>query len=152
MGIDWSHVIQVAHEEASNYYSNFGTALTLRGLFYILVSKNIIPNTKNAYKSLSRVLSRERYKGNFEWYLIADTTRKSEYLEKWEEEPQQLSEEELRQKIMEILENSVTYSVNAWEDQPYRIIIVLEKEALYDTFRTFLRDFEWGVYSLRCMT
>ena len=54
MGIDWSHVIQVAHEEASNYYSNFGTALTLRGLFYILVSKNIIPNTKNAYKSLSR--------------------------------------------------------------------------------------------------
>lgn len=148
--INWKEIAETSYTEAEKYYRQYNTPLTLRGLFYILVSKDIIPNTKTAYKTLSSVLSKKRYTGEFPWYLIADVTRKANYLEKWEETPIQLTEEELRQKIKEIIETSVEYSINAWEDQPHRIIITLEKEALYNAIETFISEWEWGVYSLRC--
>ncbi len=51
-------LVEIALKEAEAYYNQYGTSLTLRGLFYILVSKNVIPNTVSAYKSFQMFLQK----------------------------------------------------------------------------------------------
>jgi hypothetical protein len=144
-------LVEAALREAEAYYRQQGTPLTLRGLFYILVSKNVIPNTVRAYQKLSRVLARARYRGEFPWFLLKDTTRRSvrmEPLTYFKTKP--LAPEELRSIIERYIESYYDFSVNPWEDQRYRVIVVLEKEALADAVSKFISDaFKFGVYQLR---
>jgi hypothetical protein len=144
-------LVEAAYQAAREYYQQHGTSLTLRGLFYILVSKNVIPNTKSAYKRLSEVLARARYEGEFPWYLLKDATRRKIYKEIETRYPTSpLSPEDLR-KLLESYINSYTnVSVNPWEDQKYRVIVVVEKEALADAIDKFI-DEVWslGVYQVR---
>jgi hypothetical protein len=49
--------------------------LTLRQVFYQLVSRLTIPNTQNQYKALSAALSRARKEGQVPWEAIEDRTR-----------------------------------------------------------------------------
>jgi 5S rRNA maturation endonuclease (ribonuclease M5) len=154
--IDWQEVSKISYHEAKNYYDQQGEALTLRGLFYILVSKNVIPNTKNAYKTLSEVLAKLRYKGEFPAYLLKDITRKSSFLEEYEYYAKELSEEEIKQKIMEMIESVSSYSINPWTDQKNRIIVAIEKEALFDITKSWINELnidgmKIGVYNLRCL-
>jgi hypothetical protein len=154
--LDWEEIAKISYHEAKNYYDQQGEALTLRGLFYILVSKNVIPNTKNAYKTLSEVLAKKRYKGEFPNYLIKDITRKSSYMEAYEYYAKELSEEEIKQKIMDLIDSSASFSINPWQDQRNRIIIAIEKEALFDITYSWIQDFQIdglriGIYSLKCL-
>ena len=41
--------------------------LTLRQLYYQLVSRNILPNQERSYKNLSRVVTRARLAGLLDW-------------------------------------------------------------------------------------
>jgi hypothetical protein len=43
-------------EEALEVFKQYDSALTLRQLYYRLVSKRLIPNTINSYKRLSRIM------------------------------------------------------------------------------------------------
>jgi 5S rRNA maturation endonuclease (ribonuclease M5) len=154
--LDWEEVSKIAYHEARNYYSQQGDALTLRGLFYILVSKNVIPNTKSAYKTLSDVLARLRYKGEFPAYLIKDVTRKSNFLEQIERYAQELSEEQIKEMLKNIVETYSSFSINPWSDQKNRIIVALEKEALFDITSSWIEELsidgiKIGVYNLRCL-
>jgi len=146
--INWKEIIPEAERICRDHYNRYGVQLTLRGLFYILVSKGLIPNTKSAYKGLSRVLSKRRYEGKFSWDLIKDETRPSINLEDYEYYPTRpLSEEELKRAILNYIEQHTDVSVNPWEDQKYRVIVVVEKRALYDHFKRFIREvFPFGVY------
>ena len=94
--LNWEEIAKISYHEAKNYHSQQGDSLTLRGLFYILVSKNVIPNTKSSYKTLSDVLAKKRYKGEFPAYLLKDVTRKTSYLEQIERYAQELSEEDIK--------------------------------------------------------
>lgn len=146
--VDWKDVVKQAEKEAENYYNKYFEPLTLRGLFYILVSKNIIPNTKSAYKKLSLHLAKARYEGRFPWYLIKDITRPTYYLERetWLPPPQ----EKLAEMIEKYIENLFTVSINPWEDQEKKVIVVLEKEALSDIVKKFIKEvFPYGVYQLK---
>ncbi len=49
--------------------------LTLRQLYYQLVSRNIIPNQERSYKNLSRVVTRARLAGILDWDAIEDRVR-----------------------------------------------------------------------------
>jgi len=154
--INWERIIELAREEAERYYSEQKSGITLRGLFYILVSKGYLPNTVSAYKRLSDVLARERYEGRFPDYLISDVTRKFESLEVFEYYPQELSEEDLKREIEKMIESYASYSINPWNDQKHRVIIALEKEALFNVTKTWISELKVdeiaiGVYSLRCM-
>jgi 5S rRNA maturation endonuclease (ribonuclease M5) len=154
--IDWEEVSKIAYHEAKNYYSQQGDALTLRGLFYILVSKNVIPNTKSAYKTLSDVLAKLRYKEKFPAYLIKDITRKNSFLERIERYAQELSEEDIKKLIKDMIESYSSFSINPWNDQKHRIIIALEKEALFDITLSWIDELSLdgikiGVYNLRCL-
>jgi hypothetical protein len=45
--------------------SGYATGVTLRQLYYRLVAAQLIPNTQNAYTSLSRNTARARREGRF---------------------------------------------------------------------------------------
>jgi hypothetical protein len=144
-------IVEVALREAEAYYRQYGTALTLRGLFYILVSKGVIPNTVSAYQGLSRKLAKARYDGVFPWYLLRDTTRRSIWLEKETRYPDRpLTAEELKSILEYYIKHYTNVSVNPWEDQKHRVIVVVEKEALGDLVAKFIEEvWSHGVYAVR---
>ena len=146
-------LLEVALKEAREFHNRNGTSLTLRGLFYILVSKGVIPNTRNAYKRLSEVLAKARYSGKFPWYLIKDTSRRYFYCERSTYYPSRaLTPEELK-RVLESYVNSYTdVSVNPWDDQPYRVVVAVEKEALGELVYRFVREvWPHGVYQVRVL-
>jgi 5S rRNA maturation endonuclease (ribonuclease M5) len=154
--INWERIIELAREEADKYFIEQKSGITLRGLFYILVSKGYLPNTVSAYKRLSDVLAKDRYLGRFSDYLIADVTRRFENLETFEHYPRELDEDEIKREIESMIESYASFSINAWNDQKHRIIICIEKEALFNITRSWIselkvEDIPIGVYSLRCM-
>jgi 5S rRNA maturation endonuclease (ribonuclease M5) len=154
--LNWKQIIEVAREEADNYFIEQKSGITLRGLFYILVSKGYLPLTVSTYKRLSDVLAKDRYLGRFSDYLIADVTRRFENLETFEHYPRELDEDEIKREINLMIESYASFSINAWNDQKHRVIIALEKEALFNITRSWIselkvEDIPIGVYSLRCM-
>jgi len=147
-----SELVEIALKEAEDFYERYHSPLTLRGLFYILVSKNVIPNTRNAYKRLSEVLATARYKGLFPWHLIKDTSRKVYSCEKSTYYPTRpLSPEELKEILINYVESYSDVRVNPWDDQPCRVIITVEKEALGDIIYRFAREIWCGVYQVRVL-
>ena len=59
--IDWPEVIGRAREIVESY----DTSVTLRQLFYRLVSAQVVPNTQGAYKRLSALTAEARRDGDF---------------------------------------------------------------------------------------
>lgn len=56
-------------------YTEQGHTLTVRQIYYQLVSKNVIPNNKNAYTNLSNLLTKGRMAGVIDWEAIEDRSR-----------------------------------------------------------------------------
>lgn len=56
-------------------YDSQGYRLTLRQLYYQLVSRDIIPNVERSYKNLSRLLTEGRMCGVVDWDAIEDRLR-----------------------------------------------------------------------------
>lgn len=56
-------------------YKNDGYVLTLRQLYYQLVSKDIIPNNDKEYAKLSNILKKGRMAGIVDWSAIEDRVR-----------------------------------------------------------------------------
>jgi hypothetical protein len=146
--VNWKEVIQIAKEEASNYYYKHQIPLTLRGLFYILVSKNIIPNTKNYYISLSRNLAYARYIGEFPYYLIHDKVREVSWgdigysisdANKVLEELNNLTPQKKEEIIKNYLKSRYSIKLSQWENQKHRVILFIEKDALYDIIYDIVR-------------
>jgi hypothetical protein len=59
--IDWPEVI----EQAASIVYSYSTSVTLRQLFYRLVSTQVIPNSQAAYKRLSALTAEARREGDF---------------------------------------------------------------------------------------
>lgn len=56
-------------------YQAQGYVLSLRQLYYRMVTYNLIPNTHNSYKHLGKVLSRARTMGLVDWDALEDRVR-----------------------------------------------------------------------------
>jgi len=148
--VDWGQVVKVCEKVCIETVNTVGVYPTLRELFYTLSSRGIIPHTKSSYKMLSRVLSERRYRGEFPFHYIRDTTRVSEYLEKGEYYAQELDAEELKKRFLNYIESLASYSINPWVDQKNRIIVVIEKEATMSMVKSLIqRSFPHGVYNIR---
>lgn len=57
-------------------YANQGYKMTLRQLYYQLVSRDIIPNKQSEYTKLSGILKEGRMGGEVDWDVIEDRLRK----------------------------------------------------------------------------
>ena len=150
---DWNQIVRQAQALASQFRKRNGFSPTLRGLFYMLVSKNLIPNTRSSYGQLSQKLSRLRYQGMWSWDLIRDTTRKTAYAEATTRYPDKsLTAEELKKVVENYIKRYTNVSLNPWDDQPERVIILIEKEALFETVRKIVtKSFPHGVHAIVAM-
>lgn len=99
-------------------YATQGYELTLRQLFYQLVSRGVIPNKQSEYKILGDLISDARMAGLINWTHIVDRTRNLMGNRHWER-PSSLVEQMAKQ-----------YAVDKWADQDEYVEVFIEKQAL----------------------
>lgn len=104
-------------------YRADGYDLSLRQLYYQLVSKNIIPNKQSEYSRLGAIITDARMAGLIDWNTIVDRTRT---LRGWQDD---ISPGVALRAL------GRNFQVNLWKDQPCYLEVWVEKEALLDVVR-----------------
>lgn len=109
-------------------YKQMRIKLTLRQLYYQLVSKNIVPNKQREYKNLGNLLSKARLAGLVDWEIIEDRVRQVEHAGEWST-------------IQSIVESAVaTFRLPRWADQDQYVELWCEKDALSSVLDPICRD------------
>jgi hypothetical protein len=97
-------------------YGKMDIKLTLRQLFYQLVSKNVIPNSQREYKRLGELLSKARLAGLVDWKVIEDRVRQAERAAQWDSAAEYC--------------NPWQFRLPRWTKQPEYVELWCEKDAL----------------------
>ena len=105
-------------EEIINNYMEQGLKLTLRQLYYQLVTRNTIENKERSYKNLGVLVSNARLAGLLDWDAIEDRVRR----------PRAPSEFESLSDLADAALNS--YRLPRWRDQKTYAELWVEKDAL----------------------
>ena len=121
-------------------YQRQGYSLTLRQLYYQLVSRDLIPNKQNEYAKLSALVTDARRSGLIDWDAIEDRTR---YLREYKA----LSgiNEAIRQAAYQ-------YSIDLWEGQSCYVEVWVEKDALIDIVERACNRYRVPFFSCRGFT
>jgi hypothetical protein len=92
--------------------------MTVRGLFYVLTTRGVVPKTEQGYATVKRLTAEMRRSGQIPYHWLADATR-------WMRKPRTFSsvEEALRR-------TAETYRRALWDDAPIAVEVWVEKEAL----------------------
>jgi hypothetical protein len=99
-------------------YRAQGYDLTLRQLYYQFVARAIIPNNDKSYKRLGSIVNRGRMAGLIDWNYIVDRTRNLRSISHWDTPG-------------DVLKSAYhSFRLDKWSDQPVRIEVWVEKEAL----------------------
>lgn len=114
---DRMRLIEKCDEICQSYVAQ-GYDLSLRQLYYQLVSRDIIANNQREYKNLGDLLGEARMAGLINWDHIVDRTRNLMGNRHWDK-PSDL-----------IKEMSARYANNRWEDQEHYLECWIEKSAL----------------------
>ena len=109
--------LQIINSIISEYQAD-GYILTLRQLYYQLVSRDVVPNNKEEYKKLSTLLKEGRMGGVVDWDAIEDRLRK----------PDKPSSFDSPKDLMEAAINQ--YQKPRQDGQPYYMEVWVEKDAL----------------------
>lgn len=113
--------------EALDVFKQYDTALTLRQLYYRLVSRQLFPNTINSYKRLSRLMVRAREEGAVPVNCLEDRSRRilgrgdTNYAS---------AQDFLRRRLASLRESYKEFKLPMWDVQPNYILVSLEKDAL----------------------
>jgi len=99
-------------------YRAQGFDLTLRQLYYQFVARGYIPNNQRSYKRLGDIVNRARLAGLLDWNYIVDRTRELKPVSHW------------RSPADVIDAAHQGYAIDKWSDQPTRVEVWVEKEAL----------------------
>lgn len=99
-------------------YAEAGYAITLRQLYYQFVARGLLPNTERSYKNLGNKVSQGRLAGLLPWDVIEDRTRGVDVPSSWDSPAD----------IVDTAANA--YKRDPWADQPRRVEVWIEKEAL----------------------
>jgi hypothetical protein len=105
-------------EEILDHYAKQGFDLSVRQLFYQLVSKNIIPNKQKQYKSLVGLVNDARLAGVLDWRNVVDRGRNAYRPRHWAN-PGEMARE-----------MAASFKIDKWDDQPYYLEVMVEKQAL----------------------
>lgn len=99
-------------------YAGKNISVTLRQLYYQLVSKAIIENKDSAYRKLSWLMTDARYAGLVDWNCIEDRTRIPKRHPQFED-------------VKDLIDCAArSYRLDRWEDQSNYIELWTEKDAL----------------------
>jgi hypothetical protein len=99
-------------------YAAQGYDLSLRQLYYQLVSRNIVPNTERSYKKVGVLVSDARLAGVIDWDMIADRGRVCVKNPHWDGPKD----------FLDIV--APQFRLNLWEGQPNYVEVMVEKQAL----------------------
>jgi hypothetical protein len=116
-GPDRLAVVQQANTIAAQYAAQ-GYDLTLRQLYYQFVARGLIPNKDTEYKRLGAAVADGRMAGLIDWNYITDRTRNLASVGHFGGP----------EDIVAAAANS--HRLDKWADQPYRVEVWVEKEAL----------------------
>jgi hypothetical protein len=114
-------------EASLKAFEQYDTAITLRQLYYRLVSKLLIPNTINSYKRLSRIMVKAREVGDVPINCLEDRSRR---ILGRGDVGSRSAEEYLKDKLSSLQDSWKSFTLPMWDDQPNYILISLEKDAL----------------------
>ena len=99
-------------------YQAQGLRLTLRQLYYQLVTVNAIRNEERAYKGLGKTVSEGRLAGLIDWDAIEDRGRRPAVPSEW-------------QNVAELVESALAaYRLPRWKGQSSYVELWVEKDAL----------------------
>lgn len=109
----------IAHcERIIKRYMVAGLRLTLRQLYYQLVTVNAVANSEKSYKHLSSLVSDARLAGLLDWDAIEDRVRKPI-------QPPEFGS------LEDLIESAIySYRLPRWEGQRYYVELWVEKDAL----------------------
>ncbi|WP_433330104.1 hypothetical protein [Spirillospora sp. CA-294931] len=105
-------------EQICRDYAAQGFDLTLRQLYYQFVARDWLPNQQKEYKRLGDIINNARLAGLLDWDFIVDRTRNLKGLPHWSS-PGQIIEATAR-----------SYRTDRWANQPARVEVWIEKDAL----------------------
>ena len=110
-------------------YQSKGYNMTVRQVYYQLVSRNILPNSQASYAKTSKVLTMARMDELVEWNCIVDRVRI----------PVMPNQFESLASFVEAIKDS--YRTYRWTDQDHYIEVMVEKEALAGILEPITRKY-----------
>lgn len=133
-------LMQQADEIATNY-AHRGFSLSLRQLYYQLVTVNAFPNREQSYNRLGRVVSDARMAGIMDWSHIEDRGREAHGTNWVGTEPESQAE---------LIRNAKWgYLLDLWEGQDVRPEVWVEKQALEDVASKATRGLRVGYFACK---
>ncbi len=121
-------LIQQCNKIITDYLGQ-GLRLTLRQLFYQLVSKNVIVNEEKSYKNLGSLVSNARLAGMMDWDAIEDRVR----------QPRQPPEFDSLEDLVKAALRS--YRLPRWKGQENYVELWVEKDALAGVLEPIAREY-----------
>jgi len=110
-------------------YERKGYRMTLRQLFYQLVSHDILPNDQKKYKKLSTIIKDARMAGLIDWDVIEDRIRIPTMPSEFED-------------ISHLVKAAISsYRRDRWENQEYYVEVWVEKDALSGVLEPVTRKY-----------
>jgi hypothetical protein len=114
---DDAEMIDVINGILENYEAQ-GFDLSLRQLYYQLVSKNLVPNTEQSYHKIGKLVSNARLAGMIDWDMIKDRGREMLKNPHWDN-------------TRDFIESvAPQYRFSLWRDQDCYVEVMVEKQAL----------------------
>jgi hypothetical protein len=133
------NIIVQANEIIDAYHAQ-GYDLTLRQLYYQFVSRDLIKNNIKEYNRLGNIINDARLNGDIDWNAIVDRTRNLQSLSHWETPGGVIDSA------------AASYQIDRWKDQPNRVEVWIEKEALAGVFERACQKWDTAFFSCRGYT
>lgn len=105
--------------------------LTLRQVYYRLLSLQLFPNTRSSYQRLGKILVKARLRGHVSFNAIEDRTRKVES----GDEKLVSASDYFNAYLGYIQQLDRYYKMPLWWGQPNKVVVMVEKDALSSVFR-----------------
>lgn len=121
-------------------YTRAGYVLTLRQLYYQLVSRDVILNKQSEYKRVGSIVNDGRLAGLIDWDALEDRTRNVRSISHWDS-PEAIIDAVARQ-----------YAIDKWEDQEVRPEVWIEKDALVGVIERICNELDVSYFSCRGYT
>lgn len=129
--------------EVKKILDQYEEPLTLRQIYYRLVAKQIISNTRQSYKTLGQFLVRARENGDIPYERMEDRNRDTIGGDSGYDSPED-ADKYIKGKIYSLKSSSSGFSLSRWKDQNYHVELWIEKDAL----RRVLSDVA-GMYNVK---
>lgn len=118
-------------------FTEQGFKLTVRQLYYQLVATGVIENTERSYKRVGEYVGEARLCGLIDWDAIEDRTRA------FIDRPHWHSPEHIVGTCAE------QFYMSMWENQPCRVFVIVEKEALAGVLEPTCRQYDVPLLAAR---